>query len=162
MPPPLAVIWRTWPQILSPFTIWAVLNWLQSGFSFRLIPPSSPVVCQVRLTHRLSTLVFICYIHTDSGKISWSVLLCVFCCHITAAMHTLLSYFIVRLLWLCALCCHITMAMRALLSYFIVRLLWLCALCCHIIITVHVLYIVSVRLIDIILSIFRLSFHTVE
>ena len=46
MPPPLAVIWRTWPQILSPFTIWAVLNQLQGGFSFRLIPPSSPVACQ--------------------------------------------------------------------------------------------------------------------
>jgi len=46
MPPPLAVIWRTWPQILSPFTIWAVLSRLQGSFRFRLIPPSSPVACQ--------------------------------------------------------------------------------------------------------------------
>jgi len=58
MPPPLAVIWRTWPQILSPFAIWAVLSWLQGSFRFRLIPPSSPVACQSQTESHQLSLVF--------------------------------------------------------------------------------------------------------
>ena len=75
MPPPLAVIWRTWPQILSPFTIWAVLSWLQGGFSCRLIPPSSPVACQVRLKVRLTESGFLMVGHhlfRTSSKCSYS------------------------------------------------------------------------------------------
>jgi len=48
----LAVIWRTWPQILSPFTIWAVLSWLQGGHSFRscCAPQVRLLPAKVRLT----------------------------------------------------------------------------------------------------------------
>ena len=144
MPPPLAVIWRTWPQILSPFAIWAVLSWLQGGFSFRLIPPSSPVACQSQ---------------TDCLRSHHAIIYFTF-----TLIHVLVSGFVL----LCVIWCHITVTMRTLLSYFVVTLLWLCALCCHIIIAVHILYIVSVRLIDTILSIsqycfqFHISFHTGE
>ena len=51
MPPPLAVIWRTWPQILSPLTIWAVLSWLQGGHSFRSC--CTPQVCLLPAKVRL-------------------------------------------------------------------------------------------------------------
>jgi len=44
---------------------------------------------------------------------------------------------------------------------FIVTLLWLCALCCHIIITVHILYVVSARLMNTILSDYRFSYSVV-
>ena len=142
MPPPLAVIWRTWPQILSPFTIWAVLSWLQGGFSFRLIPPSSPVACQVRLTVACSSPS----IYNFSGL----QIVSYYCVY---------ARFVVSLPWLCALCCHFTVVMRTLLSFyrgyahFVVILPWLCALCCQIIIAIHILYIIGVRLINTILSI---------
>jgi len=55
--------------------------------------------------------------------------------------------------------CHIIIVMRTWLphyrghAHFVVLLLRLYALCCHIIIAVHILYIVSIRLIDTILSV---------
>jgi len=141
MPPPLAVIWRTWPQILSPFAIWAALSWLQGSFRFRLIPPSSPVACQVRLKVRQLPSSQCLY------KSAFSL------------------QFGVTLPYGCALCCHVTIRMCALLSRyhtdvrFVVTLPYVCALCCHIIIVIYILYIVSVYLIDTILSVLRYCFQ---
>ena len=130
----MAVIWRTWPQILSPFTIWAVLSWLQGSFRFRLIPPSSPVACQVRLKVRLPESRFrLGDIHLFRTSSKRYFLVCsIMCnlvsrlpfCRIIAVMHTQLSrhrgyaHLVVTLSLLRALGCHITAARRTLLSYY--------------------------------------------
>jgi len=75
MPPPLAVIWRTWPQILSPFTIWAVLSRLQGGHSFRscCTPQVRLLPAKVRLTltgsHRWYLSIF--RIHFCTQRVTW-------------------------------------------------------------------------------------------
>ena len=111
MPPPLAVIWRTWPQILSPLAIWAVLSRLQGGFSFRLIPPSSPVACQVRLPQSGFPIGDIYLFRTSPKRF-----LVEFYGHIVTVVHVLWSHcyrrarFVVTLLPSCTFCCHIITA----------------------------------------------------
>jgi len=76
MPPPLAVIWRTWPQIPLPFTIWAVLSRLQDGQSFRSCstPQVRRLPARVRLTVARSSPQYLYFIFTlTQVMISWFV-----------------------------------------------------------------------------------------
>ena len=138
MPPPLAVIWRTWPQILLPFSIWAVLSWLQGGFSFRLIPPSSPVACQSQTDSlSLQNFLLLTMVHTDS-----CISICLFImCNLVSRMLSLShhcghAHLTVSPPWLRAPRCHLIIVMPTWVphyrgyAHFVVTSSLLCALSC--------------------------------